>query len=121
MYFRAAFLLAGVLSLTGCVVGDMDSSNYHYVPWIQLFQKVDATGQTNIRERKEALYSCGVDRKENLDDKNWGLNAAQGNETLKEIVRRNDKIYACMKSKGYQVYGFSECGPLKKPSGLCPN
>ncbi|WPU21676.1 hypothetical protein RI049_16605 [Cedecea neteri] len=121
MYFRPIFLLAGVMSLTCCAVADMDSSNYHYVPWIQLFQKVDSAGQTNIRERKEALYSCGVDRNENLDDKNWGLNAAQGNETPKEIVRRNERIFACMQSKGYKVYGFNECGPIKKPSGLCPN
>ena len=51
-------VLGGVLLLTGCVVGNMDSSNYRFVPWIQVFQKVDpATGQTNIRDRKEALYS----------------------------------------------------------------
>lgn len=113
--------MAGILNLTGCVVADMDSSNYHYVPWIQVFQKVDSTGQTNIRDRKEALYNCGVDRNENLDDKHWGLNGTSSNETPKEISERNDRIFACMKTKGYQVYGFAECGPIKKPTGLCPN
>ncbi|WP_194205386.1 hypothetical protein [Superficieibacter sp. 1612_C1] len=121
MRLQTILLLSGILNLTGCVVADMDSSNYRYVPWIQVFQKVDSTGQTNIRERKEALYSCGVDRSENLDDKNWGLNIQHGNETLKESVDRNQRIFRCMESKGYQVYGFDECGPLKKPSGLCPN
>ena len=118
---RTVILLTILLNLAGCVVDNMDSSNYHYVPWIQVFQKVDATGQTNIRERKEALYSCGVDRSENLDDKNWGLNHADKNKTLKQIVEKNERIFACMKSKGYMVYGFDECGPLKKPTGLCPN
>ncbi|MEL4888475.1 hypothetical protein N6P31_15625 [Pectobacterium betavasculorum] len=121
MRFRMVVLLAGILNLTGCVVADMDSSNYRYVPWIQVFQKIDSTGQTNIRERKEALYSCGVDRRDNLDDKHWGLNVHRGNETFKESADRNDRIIACMKSKGYKVYGFDQCGPLKKPSGLCPN
>lgn len=117
-----AMVLGGVLLLTGCVVGNMDSSNYRFVPWIQVFQKVDpATGQTNIRDRKEALYSCGVDRSENLDSKNWGLSGIREGETLKQSVERNERIFDCMKSKGYDVYGFEECGPLKKPSGLCPN
>ena len=121
MYARTAVLLAGILHLTGCVVDDMDSSNYNYVPWIQVFQKVDSTGWTNVRDRKEALYSCGVDRRINLDDKSWGLSTAYENETLKQLSEKGDKIIACMKSKGYQVYGFDECGPIKKPSGLCPN
>ncbi|MGY6029827.1 hypothetical protein [Phytobacter sp. AG2a] len=121
MHFKSGILLAGIMQLSGCVVDDMDSSNYNYVPWIQVFQKVDVTGWTNIRDRKEALYSCGVDRRQNLDDKNWGLNVAYENETLQDITSRNKRIFACMKSKGYQVYGFDECGPIKKPTGLCPN
>jgi hypothetical protein len=24
-----------------------------------------------------------------------------------------------MKGKGYKVYSFDECGPLKAPTGLC--
>jgi len=115
------FLLAGTLALTGCVVADMDSSNYKYVPWIQLFQKVDSTGQTNIRERKEALYSCGIDRSENLDDKQWSLNTLMPNETSDEQSKRFDHVIACMKRKGYTVYGFDQCGPLKNPTGLCSN
>ncbi|EGT5710626.1 hypothetical protein AGJ35_05950 [Cronobacter dublinensis subsp. dublinensis] len=121
MYLGTSILLTGILMLTGCVVADMDSSNYRYVPWIQVFQKVDSTGWTNIRDRKEALYSCGVDRKEDLDDKNWGLNHFHGDETLADVIARNQGIFACMKNKGYNVYEFEECGPLKKPSGLCPN
>lgn len=121
VHYRMVVLLAGIVNLTGCLVTPGDASDFTYVTWIQLFQKVDSTGWTNIRERKEALYSCGVDRKENLDDKNWGLNIMQRNQTLQEISTRNKKIYACMKSKGYEVYNFRECGPLKRPTGLCPN
>lgn len=121
MRLRMFFLLVGMANLSGCVVADMDSSNYRYVPWIQLFQKIDANGQTNFRERKEALYSCGIDRDENLDDKHWSLNAVLPNETSEESGERKDRVIACMKSKGYTVYGFAQCGPLKKPSGLCPN
>lgn len=107
--------------LTGCVVADMDSSNYKYVPWIQLFQKVDATGWTNIRQRKEDLYDCGVSRSENLDDKNWGLNNQRDAQTLQQQSQWMQHIFTCMKNKGYNVYGFDACGPLKKPTGLCPN
>lgn len=121
MHFQTPILLAGIFALTGCVVADMDSSNYTYVPWIQLFQKVDSTGQTNFRQRKEALYSCGIDRSENLDDKHWSLNTLMPNETSDEQSERFDRVIACMKRKGYKVYGFDECGPLKKPTGLCPN
>ncbi len=121
IHFRMAVLLAGLVNLTGCVVADMDSSNHTSVPWIQVFQKIDSTGQTNIRERKEALYSCGVDQKENLDDKSWSLNTVNSDVTLNELTERNDRIFACMKKKGYKVYGFNACGPLKNPSGLCPN
>jgi len=121
MLFRMGVLLTGILTLTGCVVADMDSTNYTSVPWIQLFQKVDSTGQTNFRERKEALYSCGVDRRDNLDDKNWGLNVVHKNETVEDMVKRRATVTSCMKSKGYQAYGFDDCGPLKAPTGLCPN
>ena len=121
MRCRNIILILGSFNLTGCVVADMDSTNYTSVPWIQVFQKVDSTGQTNFRERKEALYSCGVDRSENLDDKKWGLNIQRGNMTSAEMFDRNQRIFDCMRSKGYQVYGFNQCGPLKKPSGLCPN
>jgi len=80
--------------------GRYGSSNYTYVPWIQLFQKVDSTGQTNFRERKEALYSCGIDRSENLDDKHWSLNTLMPNETSDEQSERFDRVIACMKRKG---------------------
>lgn len=121
MLCRMIVVMTGILNLTSCVVADMDSTNHTSVPWIQVFQKVDSTGQTNSHERKEALYSCGVDRHENLDDINWGLNTVYNNQTIEEMMDRKDRVISCMKSKGYQVYGFEQCGPLKAPSGLCPN
>jgi len=81
-----------IINLTGCLVTPGDASDFTYVPWIQLFQKVDSTGWTNIRERKEALYNCGVDRKENLDDKNWGLNVMQRNQTLRMSSFMPEKV-----------------------------
>lgn len=114
-------VIASLFMLSGCVVADMDSSNYKYVPWIQLFQKPEASGRTNEAQRKADLYSCGVDRKENLDDPQWSLNTTNPGETFEQSIKRRDKVISCMESKGYKVYGFDQCGPLKKPTGLCPN
>lgn len=118
---QRTLVIAAILMLCGCVVANMDSSNFKYVPWIKLFQKLDASGLTNVSQRKEDLYACGVRREDNLDDKNWGLNRVYGNETPQQHRARMDKTINCMEQKGYKVYDFQQCGPLKKPSGLCPN
>lgn len=107
--------------LTGCVVADMDSSNYDYVPWIQLFQKPDVSGLTNVVQRKADLYTCGVNPRTNLDDPMWSLNGQAPGETSEHANAKRNHILRCMKEKGYKVYGFSECGPKKSPTGLCPN
>ncbi|HDX4051219.1 TPA: hypothetical protein ROG05_003639 [Enterobacter soli] len=107
--------------LTGCVVDSKDSSNYQYVKYAQTFQKLDKTGRTDTAQRKEDLYSCGVERTANLDDGSYSGGSARRDQTLQEIVARNEKISSCMKAKGYTVYGYDECGPLKAPTGLCPN
>jgi hypothetical protein len=60
MLCRMIVVLTGILNLTSCVVADMDSTNHTSVPWIQVFQKVDSTGQTNSHERKEALYIAAL-------------------------------------------------------------
>ncbi|WP_247650479.1 hypothetical protein [Enterobacter sp. Tr-810] len=114
-------ILAGVVMLTGCVVADMDSSNYDYVPWVQVFQKPESTGLTNIAQRKTDLYACGVNPRANLDGKNWSLNGIEPGETSEHFDARRGHILSCMKEKGYKVYGFDECGPKKAPTGLCPN
>lgn len=114
-------VVASLFLLSGCVVADMDSSNYRYVPWVQLFQKPEASGLTNVAQRKADLYSCGVDHQENPDDPRWGLNMTPPGMTIEQASERSDRVISCMKGKGYKVYGFDECGPLKKPTGLCPN
>lgn len=59
-------VLASVVMLAGCVVADMDSSNYDYVPWVQVFQKPKASGGlTNVAQRKVDLYTCGVNPRAN--------------------------------------------------------
>nr|WP_318381188.1 hypothetical protein [uncultured Enterobacter sp.] len=114
-------VVACIISLTGCVVADMDSSNYTYVPWIKLFQKPEASGLTNVAQRKKDLYACGVNPKANLDDPSWSLNGVYPGESDEHFTARRDHTLSCMKEKGYKIYGFAECGPLKKPTGLCPN
>jgi len=114
-------VIASLFVLSGCVVADLDSSNYRYVPWVQVFQKPEASGKTNVAQRKADLYRCGVSREDNLDDPSWSLNTVHSGETVEQASDRNDKVRSCMKSKGYKVYGFDQCGPLKKPTGLCPN
>jgi hypothetical protein len=107
------------LLLSGCVAMNMDSSNYAYVPYIKTFQKKDTIGHTNTEQRKKDLYSCGVEKNVNLDDGTWSRGGSNPNETLQQSVLRAEQLESCMKSKGYVVYGFDECGPLKAPTGLC--
>lgn len=114
-------VLASVVMLTGCVVADMDSSNYDYVPWVQVFQKPEASGLTNVTQRKVDLYSCGVNPRANLDGNNWSLNGIEPGETIESFNARSNHILSCMEGKGYKVYGFAGCGPKKSPTGLCPN
>lgn len=114
-------VLTSVVMLTGCVVADMDSSNYDYVPWVQVFQKPGASGLTNVAQRKVDLYACGVNPGANLDGANWSLNGIEPGETFESFNTRRDHILNCMEEKGYEVYGFAACGPKKAPTGLCPN
>ncbi|MCT4706080.1 hypothetical protein MUA03_09220 [Enterobacteriaceae bacterium H16N7] len=114
-----SILLLSVFSLTGCVVANMDSSDYNYVPYIQTFQKKETVGHTNINQRKEDLFACGVDKKTNLDDDTWGRGEGKPGESLQQVVTRAEKLEGCMEKKGYIVYGFDQCGPLKAPTGKC--
>ncbi|OQD47676.1 hypothetical protein BWZ29_21715 [Enterobacter cancerogenus] len=107
--------------LSGCVVDNMDSSNYKYVRYAQTFQKPGPGGYTDNEQRKKDLYFCGVDKDANLDDGSYNGGSSRPDQTLQEIVARNDKISNCMKQKGYTVYSYDECGPLKAPTGRCPN
>lgn len=107
------------LLFSGCIVGNMDSSNYAYVPYINTFQKKGTVGHTDTEQRKKDLYSCGVDKNINLDDGTWKRGGPYSHETLQQIVSRAENLESCMENKGYIVYGFEECGPLKAPTGLC--
>ncbi|EGT5662369.1 hypothetical protein AGJ34_18570 [Cronobacter dublinensis subsp. dublinensis] len=113
------YLLSIVLLLNGCVVADMDSSNYTTVPYVQVFQKADTIGHTDHQQRKRDLYDCGVDKSVNLDDGKWSRSDSTPQETLQELVARTLQVEHCMESKGYIVFSYGECGPLKKPTGKC--
>lgn len=114
-------LLVGVFLLTGCVVADMDSTNYTSFPYVQTFQKTETIGHTDVEQRRQDLYSCGVERRYPLDsnDKSWLRNAIRKGETDTQFDDRVLRVERCMKQKGYTIFGFSDCGPLKKPTGLC--
>ena len=112
-------LLTAVLLLNGCVVADMDSSNYTTVPYVKTFQQADTIGHTDPEQRKRDLYACGVDKSINLDDGNWSRSDSTPEETLQQLIARTVKVEHCMKSKGYIVFSYDECGPLKKTTGKC--
>ncbi|WP_336194806.1 hypothetical protein [Hafnia paralvei] len=109
------------IGLTGCVVADLDSSNYDYFPYVQTFQKPQTMGHTDVQKRRDDLYECGVNKKFSLNswDEKFRRNSLQAGETMEQLDTRTKKVEGCMKSKGYVLLDFSECGPRKKPSGLC--
>jgi len=115
---RRLMLVVAALTLTGCVVGNMDSSDYEYVPYIQTFQKAGQQGHTDPVQRKLDMQSCGVD-KANVDNPTWGASSALPGETIHQIIARRDKLNSCMQSKGYIAYDFVSCGPVKAHKGLC--
>ncbi|WP_458043357.1 hypothetical protein [Phytobacter sp. AG2a] len=108
-------------SLYGCVVADMDSSNYTSVPYIQTFQKPQTMGRTDVQQRRKDLYACGVPSSHPLHswDETFRRNSLVNGERLEQHDERIYKIENCMKAKGYTMLDFGTCGPLKKPSGKC--
>ncbi|WES70102.1 hypothetical protein [Superficieibacter sp. HKU1] len=119
MSLKSVFLLAGMFLLTGCLVTNMDSSNYKFVDYVQTFQKSTTIGHTDRAQRKTDLYSCGVDKNTNLDDGSWSAANAKPGDTLQTVVARRKKIERCMEGKGYVVFGYEACGPVKAPTGKC--
>ncbi len=115
------FALVFCIGLTGCVVADMDSTNYTSFPYVQTFQKPQTLGHTNVQKRRQDLYDCGVDRKHSLNswDETFRRASLKPGETLAEQKARMTRVENCMKGKGYVMLDFGECGPLKKPTGLC--
>lgn len=105
--------------LTGCVVPNMDSSNYTSVPYVQIFQKKGFYGHTDREERRRDLYDCGVPADVNPDSPRWHRVGVKENETVEQALARAHKLEQCMRDKGYDTLEFSECGPLKAPTGQC--
>lgn len=108
-------------SLYGCVVADMDSSNYSFPPYIQTFQKPQTFGHTDVQQRRKDLYACGVPNSYPLHswDETFRRNSPADGESMEQHDERIFKIENCMKAKGYKMLDFGTCGPLKKPSGKC--
>lgn len=110
-----------IFSLNGCVVADMDSSNYHFPPYIQTFQKQQTMGHTDVQQRRKDLYSCGVPNSYPLHswDETFRRNSLVDGESMEQHDERIFKLESCMKTKGYNMLDPGSCGPLKKPSGKC--
>lgn len=105
--------------LTGCAVANMDSTGYTSVRYAQTFQKKDQIGYTNTAQRKVDLYACGVDKMQNLDDDSWSRGAAAKGEGIQQVMERIQNLENCMTNKGYVIFSYAQCGPLKAPTGLC--
>ncbi|EPB4989571.1 hypothetical protein ACRN86_001532 [Enterobacter hormaechei] len=115
---RMSLLL--IFSLYGCVVADMDSSNYSFPPYVQTFQKPQSMGHTDVQQRRKDLYACGVSKSYPLHswDETFRRNSLDG-ESMEQHDERIFKLENCMKAKGYRMLDPGSCGPLKKPSGKC--
>lgn len=116
---RLLALCAAAFSLTGCVVADMDSTNYQFPPYIQTIQKQNQQGHTDPAQRKGDLYRCGLDRSINPDSSSWRRNQLEPGETMDEHDARISRLESCMKQKGYVLLDPGSCGPLKAPTGRC--
>ena len=114
-----ALLLLCIVSLSGCAVGNMDSTDYQFVNYAQTFQKPATIGSTDTAQRKADLYSCGIDKNANLEDGSYSPSTAKPGETLQTVVARRKNIESCMKDKGYVIISYGECGPVKAPTGKC--
>lgn len=119
MKVRCFVVMACLFGLTGCVVADMDSSNYTAVPYVQIFQKEGQHGHTDPAQRSRDLHACGVPENVNPDSPDWQRVGVKQGETVDHALARAHKLEQCMRSKGYDTLDFSECGPLKAPTGLC--
>jgi len=116
---KIAMSITSVFLLSGCVVANMDSTNYTAVTYVNTFQYKSQSGHTNRQIRKKDLYDCGVPQSQNLDDGSWSRGNSKPGEKLQQVVDRAEKVESCMSNKGYIIYGFDACGPLKAPTGLC--
>lgn len=114
---HVACLAAAGLMLTGCVVADLDSSNFRHLPYAHTIQKPGQLGHTDVAQRTRDLYSCGLDK--NIAPDDFSRGSMLPGETLEEHKKRISKLESCMESKGYILQDFDKCGPLKAPTGKC--
>ncbi|WP_318364510.1 hypothetical protein [Enterobacter sp.] len=117
MIFRTGMVAALALTLTGCVVADLDSSNFRHPPYAHTIQKPGQLGHTDVAQRTKDLYSCGLDK--NIAPDDFSRNQLRPGETSEEHTKRIGKLESCMQSKGYILQDFDKCGPLKAPTGKC--
>ncbi|MHA3060838.1 hypothetical protein ACX1N5_10525 [Acinetobacter sp. ANC 4636] len=115
------FIIAIALFLNGCVpirvIPKYSPDTYNGYKVIQGYQKSDTIGHTDVEQRKQDVFACGV---RNYFDGN--LDIAQSYPDLtnidKAIIRR-DSIYKCLKNKGYVIHSPERCTVNGKPTGFC--
>lgn len=115
MLNKAVLLLCALL--TGCVVADLDSSNFRHPPNAHTIQKPGQLGHADVAQRTRDLYSCGLDK--NIAPDDFSRNQLRPGETSEGHTKRTSRLESCMQSKGYILQDFDKCGPLKAPTGKC--
>ncbi len=114
--------------LVGCVpirvVPKYNPDIYAAPPMIQGYQKEETIGHTDVKQREQDLFACGV---RNLNDgtldmdsiDSIGVNSKYAIEFIDAVDARRNMINSCMGSKGYILINPLDCVYKGKSNGRC--
>lgn len=126
IYTMISCLLA--VLLVGCVpirvVPKYNPDIYAAPPIIQGYQKEGTIGHTDVKQREQDLFACGV---RNLNDgtldmdsiDSISVNSEHAIEFIHAVAARRNMINGCMRSKGYIIINPLYCVDKGKPNGRC--
>jgi len=114
------FIIAIALFLNGCVpirvIPKYSPDTYNGYKAIQAYQKSDTIGHTDVEQRQQDAFACGVI---NYNNGNLDLSQNNPNLTIQQIIDRRIRIDNCMKKKGYIIDSKERCTINGKPTGFC--
>ncbi len=114
-----SFLLTSCYYKQGCwyVAQDVFCGEVKSVKPAQQWQKQGLIGRTDAEQRKQDFMQCGV---RNYYDGVLDLNVRY-EKTSQELQERSERVWSCMRSKGYILLHHSKCVDSKKNeyTGLC--